>query len=335
MSKRALSIDEAAAPPFSMQRRGSLHGSDFFGGLTCDPGMPPLQTGADLTSPMNDDGSETMDQLVRRLSNSGDAFRILNGSQPRLSGSQRRAEASVDMKPRPFGSMDFLDSLGEQATGNISDLMMRRQSSLDMGRQSSLDMDFGDRPPIDSQSWTIPSIPTNRDSMFGGPIPEVGSAVDAEQQWREERLEHIAGADQQSFKTSLSDVQPQWSKINSGTVNRTTIAANGITSTDDIKVTNDNEMEDIMNDWRARRQQPTGPVSGENVRNSKDETENLKWLRESSLAAVEAIRNYQNRGTSSRGAHVLGGVAGGSARWNMSMQGGRQQTRTTIQAEWK
>ena len=59
-----------------------------------------------------------------------------------------------------------------------------------------------------------------------------------------------------------------------------------------------------MNDWRARRQQPTGPISGENVRNSKDETENLKWLRESSLAAVEAIRSYQNRGTSSRGAHV-------------------------------
>ena len=70
---------------------------------------------------------------------------------------------------------------------------MRRQSSLDMGRQSSLDMDFGDRPPIDSQSWTIPSIPTNRDSMFGGPIPEVGSAVDAEQQWREEvqRQDHV------------------------------------------------------------------------------------------------------------------------------------------------
>lgn len=94
-----------------------------------------------------------------------------------------------------------------------------------MRRQSSLDMDFGDRPPIDSQSWTISSIQTNSDSMFGGPIPEVGSAVDAEQQWREEvhrqdhipllsvracqRLEHIAGANQQSFKTSLSDVQPQ------------------------------------------------------------------------------------------------------------------------------
>ena len=30
----------------------------------------------------------------------------------------------MDMKPRPFGSMDFLDSLGEQATGNISDLMV-------------------------------------------------------------------------------------------------------------------------------------------------------------------------------------------------------------------
>lgn len=318
MAKRTLSIDEQVPPPPQLHKRdqGSFH---TMGSATLQRAASNLTS---VSEPQEKE-AETMEQLVRQLSNSGgDHMRILQGSQPgsvpaRLSSSMAR----------PFGSMDFMESLGGDANlgnlGNISDMPMHRLSSLDM------EDSFGTRPPIDSQSWTIPNSQMNTNSSF---LSGVEAGIDSEQQWREERLEHIVGDDLD--QKPPSDMQAPWAKVDGGTVNRTVIHAAGVACDDDVKVTSDHQLEGILSDWRSRRQQAPGASGGESVPTPTDENENLKWLRESSLAAIEAIRSYQknpNRGSAGappRGAQVHN-------LWNMSLENQRSTTRTTIQAEWK
>jgi len=142
--------------------------------------------------------------------------------------------------------------------------------------------------------------PSMEELAAGISIYSANAELDPRQMWCQERLEHFCS------KQEKQDVP--WSK-SARTVDRTTIAATPL----------------LDESERA----PIGEMGRKSLGKPIDDSADLAWLRQSSMAAIEALREHQNR----RGQHLTN-VSQQWTPWTKASQGHNEmENKTTIKAQ--